>query len=159
MVVVERRSPAMVWASLSALLALIAQYLLGMGVNLFVKIPDNHPGAHPPEYFSGVTRSVTWAVLQGSVLLQLHAAFGLVLVIGSVYLLVQGVATRRRGLITATVFGLIGTLGAGFNGGSYLNYHEDFSSMLMATGFAIATVAYLFALYLSLARRPLGNAT
>jgi hypothetical protein len=130
-----------------------------MAVNLFVKIPDNHPGAHPPEYFSGVTRSVTWAVLQGSGLLQLHAAFGLVLVIGSVYLLVQGVATRRRGLITATVFGLIGTLGAGFNGGSYLNYHEDFSSMLMATGFAIAAVAYLFALYLSLARRPLGNAT
>jgi hypothetical protein len=98
-------------------------------------------------------------VLQGSVLLQLHAAFGLVLVIGSVYLLVQGVATRRRGLITATVLGLIGTLGAGFNGGSYLNYHEDFSSMLMATGFAIAAVAYLFALYLSLAKRPLGNAT
>jgi hypothetical protein len=36
---------------------------------------------------------------------------------------------------------------------------EDFSSMLMATGFAIAAVAYLFALYLSLARPPLGNAT
>jgi hypothetical protein len=34
MVVVERRSPAMVSASLSALLALIAQYLLGMAVNL-----------------------------------------------------------------------------------------------------------------------------
>ncbi len=155
--VVERRSRALVPASLSALLALIAQYLLGMAVNLFVQIPDNHPGAHPPEYFGGVVRSVTWAVLQGPVLLQLHAAFGLILVIGSVYLLVQGVATRQAGLITAMVIGLIGTLGAGFNGGSYLNYHEDFSSMLMATGFAVAAIAYLLALYLSLGHRPFGS--
>ncbi|WP_338198703.1 hypothetical protein [Candidatus Nephthysia bennettiae] len=154
----ERRSRALVPAILSALLALIAQYLLGMAVNLFVTIPDNHPGAHAPEYFSGVVRSVTWAVLQGQVLVQLHAAFGLVLVIGSVYLLVQGIATRQRGLITATVFGLVGTLGAGFNGGSYLIYHEDFSSMLMAAGFAVATVAYVFALYISLMRRPVWRA-
>jgi hypothetical protein len=38
--------------------------------------------------------------------------------------------------------------------GSYLNYHEDFSSMLMATGFAVAAIAYLLAPYLSLAHRP-----
>jgi hypothetical protein len=155
----ERRSRVLVSASLSALLALIAQYLLGTAVNLFVKVPLDHPGANPPEYFGGVVRSVTWALLQGPLLLQLHAAFGLILVIGSVYLLVQGIAARQRGLIAAMVFGLIGTLGAGFNGGSYLNYHEDFSSMLMATGFAVATIAYPFALYLSLARRPFGRAS
>jgi hypothetical protein len=40
-------------------------------------------------------------------------------------------------------------LGAGFNGGSFLNYHEDFSSMLMATGFAIAVAAYATGLYLA----------
>jgi hypothetical protein len=153
MVVVERRSGALVSASLSALLALIVQFLLGMATNLFVKIPANHPGANPPEYFSGVVRSVTWAVLQGPLLLQLHAAFGLVLVAGSVYLLVQGIATRHGGLITTTVFGWVGTVGAGFNRGSFLNYHEDFSSMLMATGFAVATIAYVFTLYLSLVRR------
>jgi hypothetical protein len=38
-------------------------------------------------------------------------------------------------------------IGAGFNGGSYLNYHEDFSSMIMAGGFALAVVAYLIGLY------------
>ena len=51
------------------------------------------------------------------------------------------------------MFGWVGTVGAGFNGGSFLNYHEDFSSMLMATGFAVATIAYVFTLYLSLVRR------
>jgi hypothetical protein len=151
MAVVESRSRRRASASLAALLALIVQFLLGMAVNPFVKIPEHHPGAKPPEYFGGVVQSVTWAVLQGPVLLQMHATLGLILVVASAYLLVQGITTRRTGLIIATTFGLVGTLGAGFNGGSFLNYNEDFSSMLMATGFAVAAVAYLFSLYLSLA--------
>jgi hypothetical protein len=137
-------------ASLAALLALVVQFLLGMAVNLFVQIPEHHPGADPPEYFGGVVQSVAWAVLHGPLLLQLHAALGLILVVASVYLLIQGIITRRNRLVAATVFGFVGTLGAGFNGGSFLNYNEDFSSMLMATGFALAVVAYLVTLYLSL---------
>jgi hypothetical protein len=34
-------------------------------------------------------------------------------------------------------------------GGSYLNYNEDFSSMIMSIGFAIAVAAYALALYVS----------
>ncbi|MDQ6899834.1 MAG: hypothetical protein M3072_10065 [Candidatus Dormibacteraeota bacterium] len=154
----DPRTPALATASLSALLALVVQFLLGVAVNLFVTIPTDHPGAKPPNYFGGVVASVTWAVLHGPLLLQLHTGFGLVLVVGSVYLLVQGILMKRGRLVAATVFGFLGTLGAGFNGGSFLNYNENFSSMLMATGFAIAVVAYLFTLYLSLsvssARQP-----
>ena len=40
------------------LFILAVQFLLGMAVNLFVTIPTNHPGANPPEYFSGVFNSV-----------------------------------------------------------------------------------------------------
>ena len=36
-----------------SLAALIVQFLLGTAVNLFVKIPTNHPGSNPPEYFGG----------------------------------------------------------------------------------------------------------
>jgi hypothetical protein len=60
---------------------LLVQFLLGMAVNLFVTVPTNHPGSQPPEYFGGVVQ-ITWAVLQGPLLLVLHAAFGLVLVVG-----------------------------------------------------------------------------
>ena len=134
---------------LNMLVMLIAQLLLGMAVNLFVKIPTDHPGANPPEYFSGVAQSVTWAILHGGILLAVHAGFGLVLVVAAVSVLVQGVLTRRRGSVLSTVFGFIGVLGAGFNGGSFLNYHEDFSSMIMATGFAIAVVSYSVGLYLA----------
>ncbi len=134
---------------LFALVMLIAQFLLGMAVNLFVKIPTDHPGSNPPEYFSGVVQSVTWAILHGNVLLAIHAGYGLALVIAAIATLVQAIGNRRRGIVVSAVFGFIGVLGAGFNGGSFLNYHEDFSSMLMATGFAIAIVAYSVGLYVA----------
>jgi hypothetical protein len=134
---------------LYALVMLIAQFLLGMAVNLFVKIPTDHPGSNPPEYFSGVAQSVTWAIVHGHILLAVHAGFGLVLVMAAVGLLVQGIRIGRRALVVSTVVGFIGVLGAGFNGGSFLNYHQDFSSMIMAAGFAIAVVAYSAGLYLA----------
>ena len=34
--------------------ALVVQFLLGMTVNLFVKIPTDHPGANQPEFSGGV---------------------------------------------------------------------------------------------------------
>jgi hypothetical protein len=135
------------------LVVLVVQFMLGMAVNLFVKIPTNHPGSNPPEYFTGVAQSVAWAITQGHVLLSLHAGLGLLLVFASVGVLVRAIQFRRRGLIISTIFGFIGVAGAGFNGGSYLNYHEDFSSMLMSTGFAIAVAAYAVALYLA-SREP-----
>jgi hypothetical protein len=134
---------------LFALVMLIAQFLLGMAVNLFVKIPTDHPGSNPPEYFSGVAQSVTWAILHGNIFLAIHAAFGLVLVIAAIGTLVQAIGNRRRGIVVSAVLGFIGMLGAGFNGGSYLNYHQDFSSLIMATGFAIAVVSYAVGLYIA----------
>ena len=71
------------------------------------------------------------------------------LVIAAVGTLVQAIGNRRRGIVVSAVFGFIGVLGAGFNGGSFLNYDQDFSSMLMATGFAIAVASYSVGLYIA----------
>jgi len=127
---------------LGTLIFLMIQFLLGMAVNLFVTITTNHPGANPPEYFGGVVQSVTWAILHGHILLVVHASLGLLLVLNALGLLVAAIRARQRDLITVTSFGLFGVLAAGFNGGSFLNYNQDFSSMLMAFFFAIAVVAY-----------------
>src|SRR5438132_13997041 len=81
---------------LFALVMLTAQFLLGMAVNLFVTIPDQHPGANPPEYFSGVVQSVIWAILHGHMLLAIHAGVGLVIVIAALGTAVQAVGNRRR---------------------------------------------------------------
>jgi hypothetical protein len=134
---------------LGALVFLVIQFLLGMAVNLFVTIPTNHPGANPPEYFGGVVQSVTWAILHGHVLLIIHASLGLLLVLNALGLLIAAIRTRSRDLITVTSFGLFGVLAAGFNGGSFLNYNQDFSSMLMATFFAVALISYSVGLFVT----------
>src|ERR1700730_9589299 len=128
---------------------LIIQFLLGMSVNLFVTIPTHHPGANPPEYFSGVVQSVAWAILHGHVLLVIHASLGLLLVLNALGLLIVSIRARVRDLITVTSFGLFGVLAAGFNGGSFLNYNQDFSSMIMASFFAWAVIAYAVGIFLS----------
>jgi len=134
---------------LGTLVFLIVQFLLGMAVNLFVTIPTDHPGANPPEYFGGVVQSVTWAVLHGHVLLQVHAVLGLLLVLNALGLLVAAIRMQARDLIVVTSLGLFGVLAAGFNGGSFLNYNQDFSSMIMATFFAWAVVSYAVGIFVT----------
>src|ERR1700694_1917963 len=119
---------------------LIVQFLLGTTVNLFVKIPGDHPGANPPEYFVGLVTSVSWAILHGGLWLTLHAAVGLVLVLAALGTLVQAIRLRGGGLITLAALGVVGVLGAGFDGGSFLNYREDFRSMPTAGGLCLAYV-------------------
>ena len=126
---------------------LLVQFLLGMAVNLFVEIPRNHPGANPPEYFSGVAQSVAWAIVHGPVLLILHALLGLLLAIAAIVVFVQSVRSGPRSFAIANGVGGFAILVAGLNGGSFLNYNEDFSSMIMAAFFAVAIGAYAAALY------------
>jgi hypothetical protein len=128
--------------SIAVLVLLLAQFLIGMAVNLFVQIPKNHPGARPPEYFSGAARSVAWAVSAGPFWLLVHASLGLVLVAAAAVLLAIAIAVRRRGPIVGATIGLLAVVAAGFNGASFLNYDEDFSSMLMSAAFALAVAAY-----------------
>jgi hypothetical protein len=134
---------------LGTLIFLIIQFLLGMAVNLFVTIPTNHPGANPPEYFGGVVQSVTWAILHGHILLIVHASLGLLLVLNAIGLLIISIRARAKDLIWVTSFGLFGVLAAGFNGGSFLNYNQDFSSMFMAIFFAVAVVSYSVGLFVN----------
>ena len=141
-------------AYLGSLITLVVQFMLGMATNLFVDIPKDHPGANPPEYFSGVFQNVIWAIVHGpSIWLTLHAVVGLLLVLFGFRVLVPAIRSRDRSAIVTAVVGALGMLGAGFNGGSFLNYHEDFSSMLMATFFGIAVIAYAIGLW-ALPRPP-----
>lgn len=135
--------------TLIILLLLAAQFLVGMLVNLFVVVPANHPGAHPSEYFSGVVTGVLWVLGDGTLWLRVHAIIGLALFLAAIILLVLAIVSRRRAWIIASIFGLLGIVGAGFNGASFLNYGEDFSSLLMAIGFLVAVIPYMIGVYVT----------
>lgn len=129
---------------LATILGLLGlQFLLGMLANLFVTVPTAHPGAHASEYFSGVAQDVVWALGNAVAALRLHVIVGLLLFLAALWLLVLAIAARRRGRIVVAAVGLFGIWAAGMNGASFMNYFEDFSSLLMALGFLVAAIAYV----------------
>jgi hypothetical protein len=134
------------------LVLLAVQFLIGMVVNLFVKVPAVHPGADAPEYFSGVVQGVVWALLHAPLGLLVHAIVGLLLFVASLMLIGFAIAARRRAWIIVSVSGLLGIMLAGFNGASFMNYGHDFSSLLMSIGFLLAAVPYTIGLSLAVRR-------
>lgn len=135
--------------TLTILLLLAAQFLIGMMVNLFVVVPSSHPGTNAPEYFSGVVTGVLWVLGHGTLWLLLHAIVGLALFLCSLILPGLAIASRRRAWIISSIFGLLGIMAAGFNGASFLNYGHDFSSLLMSIGFLLAVVPYMIGIYVT----------
>jgi hypothetical protein len=129
--------------ALVTLLLLQAEFFIGMLVNLYVQLPAAHPGSNSSNYFLGVARGIGWALASGPLALLVHVVLGLLLGLASFILLGLAIASRRWDWITATILGWIGVVGAGFNGASFLNYGHDFSSLLMSSGFMLATLAYL----------------
>lgn len=135
--------------TLIILLLLTAQFLVGMLVNLFVVVPAHHPGSNPPEYFSGVVTGVLWVLGSGTLWLRLHAIIGFALLLSALILLGLAIASRRRAWIVSSIFGLLGIVAAGFNGASFLNYGENFSSLLMSIGFLLAVIPYVIGVYVT----------
>ena len=89
------------------------------------------------------------AITQGPVVLVLHAALGLLLVLGSIGVLVGAIRLHRWGQIIVASVGLLEITLAGINGGSFLVFGENYSSMFMSVGFAIAIAAYAVGLFLT----------
>ena len=73
---------------------------------------------------------------------------GLLLALGALIALLQSIGSHDRAALTTSAVGFVSVRGACFNGGSYRNYGEDFSSMIMASLFAVATGSYAFGVYL-----------
>ncbi|MFZ0218161.1 MAG: hypothetical protein WAM30_19680 [Candidatus Dormiibacterota bacterium] len=129
-----------------ALILLVANFLSGQAVNLFVSIPAHHPGTTGSDYFSQSQGSVTWALTNGAPLLQTHVVLSAIVAILAVVLAIGAVVTFRGRLILASLLGLIGVVAARFNGASFLDFNLEISSMIMSCGLALAFLAYLVGL-------------
>lgn len=139
----NRTATARRWA-LVLLIALLVQFGIGMYVNLFTQIPLNHPGHGAHNYLAGTYHSVAWAETSqhAPFILATHAGLGLLLVIGSLWLAVLATRGRRPAIAWPAILGALCILGAGFNGGSFLDYNKDVSSYVMALLFAAAVLCY-----------------
>ncbi|MEO8972202.1 MAG: hypothetical protein ABI406_11465 [Ktedonobacteraceae bacterium] len=142
--VVRRSTPAILRIfAIIALILLAVQFMDGEVINLFVQVPPVHPGVQPANYFMGVVQTVEWAVIYAPPGLQIHVIAGLLLFIAAVILHICAIVLRQGSWIAIAIIGLIGIIGAGFNGASFMNYGGlNLSSLLMSIGFLLAAIVY-----------------
>jgi hypothetical protein len=144
-----------VTVNFTACMLLLVQYLLGMVTNLYVTLPAQHPGAQARNYFAGIVSGIGWLIPHGPAWAAAHAALGLALVAAAIGSLATSRWRQSRAVTTLSVLGALAIIGAGFNGASFLNYGQNFSSMIMAGLWALALACYLTIMFLT--ARSLGT--
>ena len=126
----------------------VLQFLAGMLVNLFVTIPSNHPGSNPSNYFSGGLHGLGWVLAgHGGWELVFHVYLAVLLVFGSICLFVRALVQHDNNWTIAGGAAALFTLGAFFNGLSFITYNHNINSMIMATCWLLAVGSLLFALF------------
>ena len=132
----ERRLSGLRRASLGALVMLIVQFALGIGVNLYVTLPAAGSGG----------RKASQAFSDGPAL-ALHVALGLLLVLAAIGLLVQAIAARHGPVIAVATVGLVAILLVVIQGFSFVHDSTNAASMGMAVATAVAMLCYVVTLF------------
>jgi hypothetical protein len=124
-------------ASLVVLVLLLAEYVLGMYVNLYVTVPAVDHG-----------HSVGSAISNGPVILSAHAVIGLLLGLSALAVLVLSVLARRPSIIAVSVAGLIALAVASLAGSSFTSSGTSADSMAMSVMTGVGLLCYAANLYL-----------
>jgi hypothetical protein len=133
---------------LAAILVLI-QAGIGMVVNLYVTVPAHHPGARPSNFLTGSASSVGWAISHGALALAIHATLGLAVIVVAIWVAVRAAMLRQRAVAAWLILAALLTIGAGFNGASFLDFNKNFSSLIMALLAFAALLCYAVGIYLA----------
>ena len=132
-----RRLERLRGASMGAAVMLVIQFGLGVGVNLYTTLPAAGSGG----------RSIGDAFSSGA-LLALHAAFGLLLIVTALSLLVRAIAARHRPVIVTSAIGLLAIIAAAGSGASFVNDSANGASLGMALATGVAMLCYLVSLFI-----------
>ena len=124
-------------ASLAALVLLLIQYGIGIGVNLYVTVPADDRG-----------HAISSAISNGPVALTVHIMLGLLLILAAVALVAQAIMARRPGVIVTSVIGLLALVGAAEQGSAFVDKGHASASMTMAILTGVALLCYGISLYL-----------
>jgi hypothetical protein len=133
----DRRLERLRGASMGAAVMVVIQFGLGVGVNLYTTLPAAGSGG----------RSFGDAFSSGAVL-ALHAAFGLLLIVTALSLLVRAIAARHRPVIVTSAIGLLAIIAAAGSGASFVNNSANGASLGMALATGVAMLCYLVSLFI-----------
>jgi hypothetical protein len=134
--------------TLGTVCLIVLQSGIGMAANLYVIVPGHHAGAHPNNYFTGSARSLGWAMSNGPIVLVIHVVLGYALVVMVFNTVLRLLKLRRRSVNVWAILGALFVVGAGFNGASFLDFGNNFSSLLMALLAFASILSYVTVLFL-----------
>ena len=117
----DRQTSMLRRTSLGMAIGLLVQYGLGMVVNLYVTVPRQDEGG-------GFLTAIGRALANGPVALGVHAALGLLLIVGAVGLVIRAAAARQRAPPGCRRRGLLAILGAAAGGAGFVTSDSDGAS-------------------------------
>jgi hypothetical protein len=123
--------------SLAVLVLLVAEYAIGVYVNLYITVPAADKGG-----------GLGGAIANGPASLSLHAVLGLLLGLGALVVAAQSVLARRWGLTGLSVTGLLAIVFASVAGTGFTRTSDDSASMAMSVLTGVAMLCYAANLYL-----------
>lgn len=129
-------------ASAVALVLLLIQYMLGIGINLYVQVPHADQG-----------HDFGTAIVNGPAAITIHIVVGLLLVLAAIGLLVQAIRARLPAVIVASAVGLVAIAGAMSSGAEFVHDASSAASMTMAVLTGVAMLGYASSLYLLIGLR------
>ncbi|HEX5291011.1 MAG TPA: hypothetical protein VFX25_19290 [Streptosporangiaceae bacterium] len=137
-----RRRSALRKNSAGICVMLLVQYGLGMGVNLYARVPAADRGA-------GLAASLGRVLTSQPAILAVHAAVGLLMLVAGVTVLTRAVLTRHALAIAASAAGLAGIVAAAVTGDAFVSSGGAGASMAMAVLTGVALLCYLATLLLA----------
>ena len=126
---------------------LLIQYAVGLWVSVYVTVPARDQGG-------GLLAAVGRALANGPAALAVHAALGLLLLVGSIVLVVRAVVAGDRFFMVTTAVSLLAVLGAAGSGAAFVDNGQDGASLAMGLLTAVALLCQLINLFRLSAPRP-----
>ena len=122
--------------SMAALVLVVAEYAMGMYVNLYVVVPKADRGG-----------SLGTAVSNGPAVLSVHAVVGLLLGLAALSVLVQSIMVRHWIVVAVSAVGLLALAFASVAGAGFVSTGDSSASMAMSVLTGVALLCYAVNLY------------
>jgi hypothetical protein len=136
-----RRVTGLRASAFGAVIMLLAEYCLGVWVNLYAQLPASDDG-------TGLLTAFGRAAANGPVTLALHALLGTLLLVAAMGVIIHAARARNTTSVVIAVIAFLAVAGAWVSGARFVGSQTSGASFGMAAATAIAVLGYVTILFL-----------
>nr|NNM90425.1 hypothetical protein [Bacilli bacterium] len=144
----RRRGVSVLAVAMAIWLMLMPQFIVGMGTNLWVHLPEQSATADAMSVPGRIWFSLSWSLTHSPTFLRIHVLIALALVILSLFNFVWTCTKRRTVLILLSFLGFGELMAATINGLFFVLYQYDVNSFIMSIAFVSSVISFAIEIYL-----------